>query len=125
MKANQSASMITGLHLILYSRHSEDVRRFLREAVGLSSVDAGEGWPIFAAPPAELAVHPTDDEPEHAIFLMCDDVAAMVTKLSELGYQTDGGIADRGWGLATTVVLPGGERIGLYEARHPSPLSAR
>lgn len=117
--------MVTGLHLILYSRHSQEVQRFLREAVGLSSADAGEGWPIFAAPPAELAVHPTDGEAQHEMFLMCDDVGAMVKRLVDLGYATEGGIVDRPWGRATTVVLPGGERIGLYEARHASPLSAR
>jgi len=87
----------------------------------LKSVDAGDGWPIFAAPPMELAVHPTDESPEHEIYLMCDDVRATVAMLAEKGL-TSSPIADRGWGLLTAVELPGGERIGLYEPRHPSPL---
>ena len=117
--------MITGIHVILYSAHAERVRAFLGDVVGLRSVDAGEGWPIFEAPPAEIAVHPTDGESEHEIFLMCDDVDAVVAQLAKRGIETDGGVADRAWGRSTTVVLPGGERIGLYEPRHPSPLTAK
>jgi hypothetical protein len=116
--------MITGMHLILFSRHAEQVRAFLGDVLELRSVDAGGGWPIFAAPPTELAVHPTDGEPEHQAFLMCDDVNAVVARLAERGIQTDGPISDQPWGLSTTLLLPGGERIGLYEPRHPSPLPA-
>jgi len=114
--------MISGMHVIFYSRHAEKVREFFRDVLGLRSVDAGEGWPIFAAPPTELAVHPTEDEPEHEVYLMCGDVKALVERLAERGVATDGPIADRGWGLVTTLILPGGERLGLYEPRHPSPL---
>jgi hypothetical protein len=114
--------MITGMHVLLYSRHSEAVQAFFRDVLDLRSVDAGDGWPIFAAPPTELAVHPTQSEPEHEIFLMCDDVRAMVDKLAQRGIQTEGGIEERRWGLSTTVVLADGERIGLYEPQHPSPL---
>lgn len=115
--------MVTGMHVILFSRHAEKVRQFLGDVLGLRSVDAGEGWPIFAGPPAEIAVHETEDEPEHEVYLMCADVNAVVAKLLERGIQTDGPIDDRGWGLVTTVILPGGERIGLYEPHHPSPLT--
>ena len=114
--------MITGMHVILYSRHAEKVREFLGDVLALPSVDAGGGWPIFAAPPTDLAVHPTDGEPEHEVYLMCDDVNAVVARLAERGIQTDGPVSDRGWGLLTALVLPGGERIGLYEPRHASPV---
>ena len=106
---------------MLYSRHSDAVQRFFRDVLELKSEDAGESWPIFAAPPAELAVHPTEGEPQHEIFLICDNVHAMVAKLAERGVQTEG-IEDRRWGLATTVILADGERIALYEPHHPSPL---
>ena len=92
--------------------------------MGFPSVDAGEGWPIFAAPPAEIAVHETGDEASHEVFLICDDVDAMVKRLAERGIESEP-IADRGWGRATTILLPGGERLGLYEAHHPSPLAER
>ena len=116
--------MITGMHLMLYSRHAKAVQAFLHDVLGLQSVNAGDDWPIFAAPPAEIAVHETDDEPGHEIFLMCDDVEAMVAKLAARGIATENGIADRGWGRMTALLLPGGERMGLYEPRHPSPISA-
>ena len=113
--------MISGVHAIIYSKHAEAVRAFLSEVLGLQSVDAGEGWPIFAGPPLEIAVHPTDGKPEHELFLMCDDVRAVAAKLEQHGIRTEP-IAERSWGLATTIELAGGERIGLYEPRHPSPL---
>ena len=116
--------MITGMHVILFSRHADEVRAFLREALEWPSVDADEGWPIFAAPPAEIAVHPTDERPEHEVYLMCDDIEATVARLAQRGAQTDGPVHDRSWGLSTTLLLPGGERIGLYQPRHRSPLRA-
>jgi len=114
--------MISGLHVILYSKHAESVRAFLGDVLELPSVDAGGGWPIFAGPPAELAVHPTDDEAEHELYFMCDDVHAVVAKLSARGIETTMPIADRGWGLLTTLRLPGGDVIGLYQPKHPSPI---
>ncbi len=116
--------MISGMHVILFSKHAEEVRKFLGEVLELRSVDAVEGWPIFAAPPTEIAVHRTEDSPEHEVYLMCDDIEAVVAKLAERGIETDGPIADRGWGSLTALVLPGGERIALYQPRHPSPLTA-
>jgi hypothetical protein len=115
--------MVTGMHVIFFSRHADKVREFLADVLQLRSVDAGDGWPIFAAPPAEIAVHPTEGDPEHEVFLMCDDIAAFVAQLEERGVKTEGPISDRGWGLLATLVLPGGERMGIYEPRHPSPLS--
>jgi predicted enzyme related to lactoylglutathione lyase len=116
--------MITGMHVILFSRQAERVREFLSDVLELRSVDAGEGWPIFAAPPTEIAVHPTDEKPEHEVYLMCDDIDAAVARLARQGVSTDGPVNDRGWGLLTTLILPGGDRIGLYEPRHASPLTA-
>jgi hypothetical protein len=114
--------MITGMHVLLFSRHAQAVQRFFSDVLEMHSVDAGEGWPIFAAPPTELAVHETEEEPEHEIYLICDDVHAMKEKLAAHGIETEP-IAQRGWGLVTTIVLPGGERLGLYEPHHPSPFT--
>src|SRR5437870_13557372 len=65
--------MITGLHAIIYANNADKVRAFLRDVLGLKSVDAGHGWLIFAAPPAELAAHPTEEggKPYHEFYLMC------------------------------------------------------
>jgi len=116
--------MIVGMHAILYSKHADEVRKFLSDVLEWPSVDAGGGWPIFAAPPIEVAVHPTDEEPEHELYLMCDDVAAFTSKLAERDIPTSP-IEDRGWGLLTSITLPGGETLGLYEPRHPSPLQPK
>jgi hypothetical protein len=53
--------MIDGAHVIMYSRDAEADRAFLRDILRSNSVDAGDGWLIFALPPAEIAVHPTDE----------------------------------------------------------------
>jgi hypothetical protein len=119
--ARQEARMITGIHSIIYSKHADRVRDFLSKVLELESVDAGGGWPIFAAPPMELAVHPTEEQPEHELYLMCDDVNATVAKLAERGINCTA-VQDRGWGLMTSVQIADGESIGLYEPRHPSPI---
>ncbi len=123
MRGDAVPGMITGMHAILYSANPDAVRQFLSEVLHLRSVDGGGGWPIYAAPPTELAVHPTDGEPQHELYLMCDDVNATVAELASRGISAEP-VADRGWGLLTTITLPGGEKLGLYEPRHPSPLQS-
>jgi hypothetical protein len=113
--------MIIAIHAIIYSKHADKMREFLGDVLELPSVEAGEGWPIYAAPPTELAVHPTEGEPEHELYLVCDDINKTIAKLAEHGIKAEA-VADRGWGLVTTLELPGGERMGLYEPKHPSPL---
>jgi hypothetical protein len=113
--------MINGVHAIVYSKDSDGVRGFFRDVLGFSSVDAGGGWSIFALPPAELAVHPTDGDAQHELYLLCDDIIATVDALRRKGVQTDP-VSDQGWGLLTSIKLPGGGELGLYEPRHPSPL---
>jgi len=118
------SAMITGIHAILFSKHAASVRAFLGDALGLASVDAGGGWPIFAGPPLELAVHPTEDEPSHELYLMCDDVYAAIAQLAQRGV-TATQVSDEGWGLLTTLRLPEGDETGLYQPRHPSPLHSQ
>src|SRR6478735_171229 len=77
--------MITGVHAIIYSKQAEAVRAFFRDTLGRPSVDAGRGWLIFALPPAELGIHPTDDNEVHELYLMCDDVEATVKELAAKG----------------------------------------
>ena len=47
--------MITGAHVIVYSKNPDADRAFFRDVLKFSSVDAGHGWLIFALPPAEAA----------------------------------------------------------------------
>ena len=111
--------MINGAHVIIYSRDAEADRRFLRDVLGLGHVDAGNGWLLFKAPPAEFAVHPTDGQGSHELYLMCDDVQATVDELAAKDVELSAP-EDMGWGLMSTIKLPGGGQLGLYEPRHPT-----
>lgn len=111
--------MITGAHAIIYSAAADEVRAFLRDVLGFRSVDAGGGWLIFALPPAELAVHPAGGEGVHQLYLMCDDIEATVAELRGKGIEV-GPVSDEGWGLLTSIIMPGGGELGLYEPRHPT-----
>lgn len=116
--------MITGIHAMFYTKRAEEMREFLREVLELPWVDAGGGWPIFAAPPTDLAVHETDENSGHELYLICDDIAKVTKKLAEHGIRSTP-VADRGWGLATELQLPSGDVIGIYEPRHPRPHKVR
>jgi catechol 2,3-dioxygenase-like lactoylglutathione lyase family enzyme len=109
--------VINGAHVILYSRDPEADRAFFRDTLGY--VDAGDGWLIFRLPPAELALHPTDGAQANGLFLMCDDVTATVAELSAKGVQFTIPVTEERWGLRTTLRLPGGGELGLYEPSHP------
>ncbi len=113
--------MITGAHSIIYATDAEAARAFLRDVLGLSNVDAGDGWLIFKSPPAELAVHPTSPDSSGTVelYLMCDDLSATVAELKAKGVALSGEIVDAGWGLLTTLTVPGAGDIGLYQPRHP------
>jgi catechol 2,3-dioxygenase-like lactoylglutathione lyase family enzyme len=112
--------VITGVHALVFSKDAEAVRAFLRDVLGLRSVDAGGGWLIFALPPAELAVHPATDGGRAELYLMCDDVAATVDALRAEGIEVARPVSDQGWGLLTAIALPGGVELGLYQPRHPT-----
>jgi catechol 2,3-dioxygenase-like lactoylglutathione lyase family enzyme len=113
--------MIFGAHVVIHSPAAEEARAFLRDVLGLPSVDAGHGWLIFALPPAEVAVHPTDGEPRHELYLMCDDLDATMAELAAKGV-TCGAVSQQRWGKLTSVPLPGGSEIGLYEPSHPTAI---
>ena len=115
-----ASGVIIGAHVILYSRDADADRAFLRDVLRFANVDAGDGWLIFALPPTELAVHPTEAEQAFELYLLCDDVEATVADLTSKGVETTGPVADRGWGLLTGVRLPGGGEVGLYQPRHPT-----
>ena len=114
--------MIVGIHAIIFTKDAGSVRALFRGVLGLTSVDAGGGWLIFALPPGELAAHPTDEDAHHELYLMCDDIHATVEELQQNGARFTRPITDAGWGLITALELPGGGELPLYEPRHPSPL---
>lgn len=109
--------MINGAHSIIYSTNPDADRAFFRDVLKLPSVDVGEGWPIFGLPPAEVAVHPSGENDLHELYLMCDDVNALVAEMTRQGIKC-GAINDQGWGILTRVILPGGGKLGVYQPRH-------
>src|SRR3954469_2538961 len=114
---------ITGVHAILYSDDAAADRAFLSDVLGLASVDAGDGWLIFALPPAELAAHPASaDRGGYELYLMCDNIEDTMRELETKGVEFSSGVTEQRWGLITTISLPGGGRLGLYEPLHASPL---
>ena len=112
--------MINGAHMIIYSKDPEADRGFLRDVLGLPHVDVGEGWLIFGLPPAEVAVHPSPENDRHELFLMCADIEAWVAAMKERGIAC-AAVQDQGWGLLSSVVLPGGGKLGFYQPRHARP----
>src|SRR5262249_39232421 len=112
-------AMITGMHAVVYTRDAEADRAFFRDVLGFSSVDAGGGWLIFAAPPSELACPPAESNGKHELYLMCGDLRAGIARLGEKG-TVGGPVRDKGGGLLPTVRLPGGGDLGFYEPHHPT-----
>lgn len=126
--------MIIGAHILFYSNNADADRAFFREVLGLESVDVGHGWLIFAMPPAEAAVHPAENEfsQTHAghellgavLYLMCDDLQAEIDILKKKNVQCTE-IQQAPWGLSTTIPLPSGGALGLYQPRHETALNLR
>ena len=119
-------AVIAGAHTIIFAEDAERARKFLHDVLGFEGVDAGEGWPIFALPPGEVAVHPGSGwgrgPGHHALFLMCHDIEHTVAELERRGVEFVSPIEDEGWGRIAHFKIPGAGEIGLYEPRHPSPL---
>ena len=110
--------MISGAHVILFSRDVDADRDFLRDVLGFDAVDAGGGWLIFALPPAEVAVHPAGG-PSHELYLMCTDIDTTIDALSAKGVEVRLPIEEQRWGRIVHVALPGGGELGIYEPKHP------
>ena len=112
--------MIIGSHSILYSKDPGADRAFLRDVLKLPNVDVGDGWLVFGLPPSEVAIHPSTKNDVHEFYFICDDVAAFILEMTTRGVRTSP-VEDQGWGLLTHVTLPGGGKLGVYEARHARP----
>ena len=116
--------MINGAHSIIYSTNPEADRVFLRDVLKLPAVDVGHGWLIFGLPPAEVAVHPSEKNNLHELYLMCDDIEAFVARMKAHAVPCEA-VKEQGWGLLTHVTLPSGGKIGVYQPRHARPPAAR
>ena len=113
--------MISGAHVIVYSKNAEADRAFFSDVLGFKSVDAGHGWLIFALPPAETAFHPSDANGGHELYFMCDDLRSEIASLAKKNV-TCSEIQEARWGSITKMRLPGGGEVGLYQPKHPTAL---
>jgi catechol 2,3-dioxygenase-like lactoylglutathione lyase family enzyme len=113
--------MISGAHVIVYSKDPEADRAFFRDVLGFASVDAGHGWLIFALPPGEAAFHPSDKNGPHELFFLCDNLKSEMAALAKKAI-TCSEVHEERWGSITRLRLPGGGEIGLYQPKHPTAL---
>ncbi len=126
--------MITGAHFLLYSTDPEADRAFFRDVLKFRFVDDGGGWLIFALPPSEIGVHPGDgsfvqSHGDHrlagvVLYLMCDDLHSVVQSL-EAKKVTCTPPTQEEWGIQTSLRLPGGSELGLYQPTHRTAIRPR
>ena len=124
-------AMFNGAHVLFYSKNPEDDRAFLRDILEFRSIDIGRGWLIFGLPPAEAAVHPLEGafSQRHAghemigalVYLMCEDLLATVKLLAAKNVRCTE-IQEEVWGIKTTIPLPSGSELGLYQPKHETAI---
>jgi predicted enzyme related to lactoylglutathione lyase len=124
--------MILGSHFLLYSKDPEADRAFFRDVLQFPFVDVGHGWMIFGVSPAEAAIHPVDGDfsQQHAgddllgavLYLMCDDLDAMVSSLNQKNVRCSD-VQKAPWGTLTHITLPSGGKIGMYQPAHATALN--
>jgi hypothetical protein len=112
--------MINGAHVIVYSKDAEADKTFIKNVLGFKYVDVNKGWLIFKLPPAEVAVHPSDENDLHEFYLMTDDLDVEIKTLKRAGISCEA-VAQQSWGRSTRINLPGGGALGMYQPRHERP----
>ena len=115
--------MISGAHVVVYSKNAEADRAFFRDILGFKSVDAGHGWLIFALPPTEAAFHPSEDD-VHELYLMCDDLKTEMALLAKKGVKCSK-VEEARWGSITKMTLPSGGNVGLYQPKHQTAIVSK
>jgi predicted enzyme related to lactoylglutathione lyase len=105
--------------VVIFSNDADADRAFFKDVLKLRFVDAGGGWPIFALPPAEVAVHPDELGGRHELYLLCDDIDTAVTELESNGIKVERPLQEVRWGRMATIHLPGGGKLGIYQPKHP------
>ena len=115
--------MLSGAHVVIYSKNAEADRAFFRDVLGFKWVDAGHGWLVFALPPTEAAFHPSEGE-THELYFMCDDLKIEMASLAKKGVKCSK-VEEARWGSITKMRLPSGGQVGLYQPKHPTALVAK
>lgn len=115
--------MLSGAHVVVYSKNAEADRAFFRDVLGFKWVDAGHGWLVFALPPTEAAFHPSEGD-AHELYFMCDDLKTEMASLAKKGVECSK-VEEARWGSITKISLPSGGHVGLYQPKHPTALASR
>ncbi len=118
--------MIRGVHTMFYTSAPEELRAFIRDKLGFSATDIGEGWLIFDLPEAEMGCHPSQAEEgeRHVpsgtpdISFYCDDLPETIAELKARGVEFTDGVSDVGYGLATHFKMPGDFQVQLFQPRY-------
>jgi len=116
--------MISGAHVIVYSKNADADRAFFRDVLGFKSVDAGRGWLIFALPLAEAAFHPSEKNGVHELYFMCEDLKSEMASLAKKNVSCSE-VQEAQWGSITKMRLPGGGEVHLYQPKHRLALGMR
>jgi len=118
--------MINGAHVIIYTRQAEKARVFFRDILNFPHVDAGRGWLIFKLPLSELGIHPSEKKTDetHELHLMCDDIKKTIADLKKKKVKCSP-VQEAGFGSMTSISIPGGARVGLYQPKHPTALKLK
>jgi len=116
--------MISGAHIVIHSKNAEADRAFFRDVFKYPSVDVGHGWLIFAMPPLEAAFHDSEENDQHELFLMCDDLAATLREFKSKNVEVSD-VREERWGKLAKFSLPGGGKVGIYQPKHPSPMQLK
>jgi hypothetical protein len=124
--------MINGVHLLLYSSDPASDQAALNDVLASVSVPAGDERLIFALPPSEIATHGGDFTQRHAghdlpgavLYLMCDNLNATIEELKTKGLRHTE-VANTEFGIKTTIVLPSGGEMGLYQPSHETAIESR
>lgn len=117
--------VIRGVHTMFYSSEPEDLRVFLRDKLGFSATDIGEGWLIFDLPEADMGVHPVDPTGKHGapngthnISFYCDDIHDSVEQLRVKGVEFVTNIQDEDFGLVAYFRAPGNLILQIYQPKY-------
>src|SRR5271169_3457810 len=121
--------MMQGSHILLFSTDVDADRDFFRDVLKFKNVDTGGGWLIFKLPPSEIALHPGSARKKKGhlnetlmnceFYFICKDLAKVMKKLKAAKVKCSPA-RNEGWGIRTTVQLPSGGKIGLYQPMHKS-----
>lgn len=110
---------------MFYSSQAKELREFLRDKLGFSGTDVGEGWLIFDLPEADMGVHPADASRKHGepsgtadISFYCDDLELTVSELKAKGVEFKGEIEDHGYAWVTFFKVPGDFYLQLYQPKY-------